>query len=260
VEARTLSPDEITVDPTIQQRANGLNFATVNEYTADYEAGHVFPPIDVFESKEGIYLADGFHRYEAQVSLGYEGLECIVHKGTRKDAILFACAANATNGMRRSNEDKQKAVRTLLAMFPKRSAAWIAEKAGVSDHMVADIKGQVRESRTSQSKGNSQPVLLDDTEDDEPAEPETVVGKDGKEYPAKKTPKEPKFPAWDKFEQYMLNLAGVKDGLLARYDRSVKSMLDSPDWNPACNEMAVHYCDECIKTLQSLRKEFKQYV
>lgn len=260
MEVRTLSIDEIIVDPAIQQRADGLNMATVNEYTADYEAGHVFPPVDVFESADGLFLADGFHRYEAHVSLGYESVDCIIHKGTRKDAIVFACAANATNGLRRTNEDKRKAVRTLLSMFPKRSAAWIAEKAGVSNHMVADVKDQVGESPTSQSRGTSQPALLDDAEDDEPAEQETVVGKDGKIYPAKKPPKEPKFPAWERFEQYMLNLAGVKDGLLARYGRSVKTMLDSRDWNPACNDMAIRYCDECIKTLQSLRKEFKQYV
>lgn len=257
---RTLLLAEIIVDPAIQQRVDGLNYETVNEYAADYDNGATLPPIDVFESKAGVYLADGFHRYESMKSLGYESVKANVHEGTRTDAILFACAANATNGLRRTNKDKRKAVRTLLELFPKRSDRWIAEKAGVDHHTVASVKDELGKIPSShpgeaeqEGEGESEP------------EEEKTVGRDGK---ARRKPKRggsngqspPRFPAWECFEQYMLNMAGVTDGLLARYDRSVKVMLESPEWNPACNDMAIRYCDECIKTLQSLRREFKQYV
>jgi hypothetical protein len=37
-----------------------------------------------------------------------------VHPGTRRDAVLFSVGANAAHGLKRTNEDKRKAVMTLL--------------------------------------------------------------------------------------------------------------------------------------------------
>lgn len=61
-------------------------------------------------------LADGFHRvaaYQASGALDY-ALPADVRQGTRRDAVLFACGANATHGLPRSSEDKENAVLTLL--------------------------------------------------------------------------------------------------------------------------------------------------
>jgi hypothetical protein len=39
---------------------------------------------------------------------------CEIRQGSLRDAILFACGANAVHGLRRTNKDKRRAVRTLL--------------------------------------------------------------------------------------------------------------------------------------------------
>jgi hypothetical protein len=62
------------------------------------------------------------------------------------DAVLFSVGANATHGLRRSNEDKRRAVKTLLAVAEW--AAWpqvkIAEACGVSREFVSRVSTSVR--------------------------------------------------------------------------------------------------------------------
>lgn len=65
-----------------------------------------------------------------------------------------------------------------------------------------------------------------------------------------------KHSAWHEFEQYMMNLAGIEDGLLAKYGRSVARMVASPDWDSARNVMAMNYITETIKALQRLQSAF----
>jgi hypothetical protein len=62
--------------------------------------------------------------------------------GSVRDAILFACGANQTNGLRRTYQDKRHAVARLLAdpEWRKRSDRWIAEACGVGHPLVADVR------------------------------------------------------------------------------------------------------------------------
>jgi hypothetical protein len=57
---------------------------------------------------------------------------------------LFAAGANAAHGLRRSNRDKQLAVRRVLELSERLGHAWgdavIAHKCGVSDRMVASVR------------------------------------------------------------------------------------------------------------------------
>jgi len=264
VEATCLALNDITVDSEIQQRANGLDPATVNDYAAQYEAGIEMPPIVAFQDKEEtIWLSDGFHRFAAQELLGRESVDVDLRKGTRRDAILFACAANSSHGLRRTNADKRKAITTLLCdeAWAKRSDRWVAEKVGVHQTTVGTVRGELSNLDSSQSRGISQSSLLSD--DDTPAsEPPKTIGRDGKERTSKpqsaaKPAKD--YPAWQTFQQYMMHVAGIQDGLLAKYDRSVANMVTSDDWDRARTVMAINYLDETIKVFQSLRKEFAKH-
>jgi ParB-like nuclease family protein len=132
----------ITVDPAIQQRAAGTSQGVVAEYAEAMRDGVMFPPVDVFRDEDGaLYLADGFHRLDAERSANPEvkEIECRVHPGSRDDALLFACGANATHGLRRSRSDKMKAVTTLLCS--EQWSGWsdreIARQCGVSHGFVA---------------------------------------------------------------------------------------------------------------------------
>lgn len=183
-------------DRRTQMRANGTDKAVVREYAAVLEGGkHALPMIDVYtQDHETYWIVDGWHRFEAHVLSGHDTIPCTVTVGSHDDALLAAVKANAEHGLRRTNEDKRLAVRTLL-MHPE-WGAWsnrvLAEKAGVSDKTVASVrddldstaelpqlrKGKDGKDRKVMSKPapveEEPPFDMDDTpEPDAPVEPET---------------------------------------------------------------------------------------
>jgi len=133
--------EDVVADPEVQQRQR-MDMATVMEYAGEMRAGAQFPPVKTFFDGERYWLADGFHRYEAAKMCGHTVLNADIQEGTRRDAILMSAGANATHGLRRTNDDKRRAVQTLL-----RDDAWrlwsdreIARRCAVS----APFVGQVR--------------------------------------------------------------------------------------------------------------------
>lgn len=115
---------------------------TVADYRAAMLDGAEFPAVVVFAEGKKYWLADGFHRYRARLSLGARDIRCEVHVGDRFDAIAYAVGANRTNGLRRTNADKQMAVRAALSL--ERLATWsdraIAELVGVDHKTVASMR------------------------------------------------------------------------------------------------------------------------
>jgi hypothetical protein len=117
VELRRISLTAIKIDAAIQQRVNGQSEDVVDDYAHAMRGGDKFPPPTVF-TDDGVtyWLADGFHRTAAhrQAYPDVQEIEFNVHLGGRDDAVLFACGANASHGLPRSNEDKRQAVRAPL--------------------------------------------------------------------------------------------------------------------------------------------------
>lgn len=202
----TLVPVEqiAAADRRTQMRANGTDKAVVKEYAAVLEGGkHALPTIEVYtEDHETYWIVDGWHRYEAHVLCGHDTIPCTVTVGWHDEAVLAAVRANAEHGLRRTNEDKRLAVRTLL-MHPewgKWSDRVIAEKAGVSHPTVKAVRdtlegsGDVEKFSTrTDSSGRKQPAskpkpapveeeppfeMEDTPEPDAPVEPETEGGTD----------------------------------------------------------------------------------
>ncbi len=105
----------IRADERAQPRV-GVDGDRVAEYVADMKRRDTFPPLVVFEDPAGgfFWLADGFHRYRAAENLDRKKIKCDVRKGGLREAILYSCRANATHGLRRTNEDKRAAVAKLL--------------------------------------------------------------------------------------------------------------------------------------------------
>ena len=136
----------VASDTTMQARV-ALSEATAEEYRAAMESGVVFPPIIVYsdggDDENGPYwLADGFHRLEAARRIGRTKIEADVRAGGRRDALLCCVGANATHGLRRTNEDKRKAVGVLLGdpEWSKWSDSQIARRCSVSNHLVAEVR------------------------------------------------------------------------------------------------------------------------
>jgi len=91
-----------------------INEEAVAEYAAALRAGDTFPPVVAFHDGVVYWLADGFHRYHAHRRAGLDTIEVDVKEGTLREAMLYSVGANTDHGLRRTNEDKRKAVLTML--------------------------------------------------------------------------------------------------------------------------------------------------
>ena len=109
---KTLGIKEVRLDGGTQPRA-AISEETVAEYEEILQDGSM-PPLDVFFDGAAYWLADGFHRYHAHLRLKSPTVLCEIHTGTRRDAILYSVGANAKHGLRRTQEDRRRAIRTLL--------------------------------------------------------------------------------------------------------------------------------------------------
>jgi len=95
-------------------------------------AGMKFPPVIVLYDGADYWLADGFHRVTAAEQAGLEEIACELHPGTRQEAQCYSFSANKANGLRRTNDDKGRAVQAAL-LHPL--------SAGLSDRQIAQHVG-----------------------------------------------------------------------------------------------------------------------
>jgi hypothetical protein len=94
----------------------GLTEEAVKSYEQAYKAGKALPALEVFEVNGELIVVDGFHRLEAARRAGVETLPVeIVGKGTMAEAEWAALGKNHNHGVRRTREDKRKAVQMALA-------------------------------------------------------------------------------------------------------------------------------------------------
>jgi ParB-like chromosome segregation protein Spo0J len=114
-----VDPDDIVVDPRFQSRVQ-LDEATVEEYAQAMRDGTDFPPIHVARIDGKIYLLDGFHRFEAAkranglIPFDSIFVNAYVVDCTEDGALEISLTFNTSHGLRRSNDDKRKAVRIAL--------------------------------------------------------------------------------------------------------------------------------------------------
>lgn len=134
----------IRVNGGTQSRA-GINRDVVAEYAEAMQAGAEFPPLVLFFDGSTYWLADGFHRYEAYARANAHDVPAEVRQGTQRDAILYSVGANARHGLRRTNDDKRRAVMKLLedAEWSKWSDREIARQCSVSPSTVAKHRSEV---------------------------------------------------------------------------------------------------------------------
>ena len=100
----------IRMDGGTQPRAN-IDGGAVADYMNAMADGADFPPVVVFYDGTSYWLADGFHRIRAAEQAGRDEIACEVHQGTQQDAQWYSFGANKTNGLRRTNQDKKRAVK-----------------------------------------------------------------------------------------------------------------------------------------------------
>ena len=144
MEKKEIKISDIIMDEEIQSRFE-LKQEHIDDYAEDIESGAEFPPVELFF--DGIYhfLADGFHRYQAYKKAGKTTIPSIIHQGDRRKAILFAVGVNAKHGIRRTNADKERAVRKLL--MDDEWGLWsdgeIAKQCAVSQPFVSKLRREL---------------------------------------------------------------------------------------------------------------------
>lgn len=167
IEIVNLPLDGIRTNGGTQPRVE-TNETAIAEYAEVIRFGGELPPVIVFDDGAELWLADGFHRFHAHRKAGAMEIACDVRQGTKRDAILFSVGANAAHGLRRSNEDKRKAVKTLLA--DAEWSAWsdnaIAKACGVSQPFVSSLRpvtsnviSEKQEEKTFTTKHGTQAVM-----------------------------------------------------------------------------------------------------
>lgn len=134
---------EIRTDGDTQNRCE-LDRDLVREYSRAMHDGAKFPPMLVFFDGTNYWLADGFHRHAACVDVGLAFVDAEVREGSLREAQLYSFSANASQGKRRTNADKRKAVMAMLA-----DAEWcqwsnreIAKACQVPPNMVDQIRNK----------------------------------------------------------------------------------------------------------------------
>ena len=144
---------DIRLDKDLQSRAF-INEDVVAEYAEHMLDGAKFPPVTVFFDSVYYWLADGYHRYYGTKKANLDEIEVEVINGTRRDAILYSLGANSKHGLPRSNDDKRKAVNTLLddMEWCEWSDREIARACGVSNMTVARIKKSLQIATPSEKK------------------------------------------------------------------------------------------------------------
>lgn len=130
---------DIRLDGNTQARV-AIHQTTVDEYAEVLTAGGELPPIVVFFDGAAHWIADGFHRLHAHRSIGAVTARADVRDGTSREAQMHAYGANQTHGLRRTNDDKRKAVLGMLALVPDWSDRSIAKHVGVAHTMVAAVR------------------------------------------------------------------------------------------------------------------------
>lgn len=147
-----LAIDLIRTDGGTQSRVE-LSQDVVDDYAEKWEAGCTFPDIDVFHDGSDYWPSDGFHRLFGAIKAKRASINATVRRGTQRDALLASAGANTIHGLRRSNEDKRKAVTTLLS--DKEWVTWSDRK--IADHVSVSVQ-TVSNIRTELSKIDSSPA------------------------------------------------------------------------------------------------------
>jgi ParB-like nuclease domain len=164
MQTQSVSLDLIDIYGGTQTRVT-TNEEAIESYAEEMTRGVVFPPINLYYDGATYWLADGFHRYLAAKRVAAPSIQAEVQPGGRLDALKHALGANATNGVYRTNADKRNAATIALEEWTDRANPVIAEICRVSVELVRGCRQELTNSGRIKRT-------------------ETVIGRDGKEYPA----------------------------------------------------------------------------
>ncbi len=168
----------VRIDGDTQPRT-AINPGIVQEYAEALEAGVEFPAVTVVHDGAMYWLVDGFHRFFAHRRLNRPQIRAEVIAGELADARWLSVAANKAHGLRRTNEDKAKAVVKALKLRPELSNPAIAEHVGVSVETVRRYREVLERQKAAQEARSPKAAQPAQGAHCAPCE-STRVGRDGR--------------------------------------------------------------------------------
>lgn len=135
----------VFVDPqVVSDYVERMSWDDQSQRVIDPE-GVAWQPVLVFTDGENHWVADGFHRASAAREAGIERIQCEVREGDLRDAVRYSLSANARHGLRRTREDKRRAVKRALEDSEWRlwTDARIAELCSVSRPFVSNMREEL---------------------------------------------------------------------------------------------------------------------
>jgi len=158
--------------------------ATVETYTEIYarkgKEEVQMPPLQVFKVGDDLLIVDGNHRRTGAELAGRGFLPCvIVGSGTLEDAQGFAIRCNHDHGLRRTNEDKRKAVNIAIDLGwldELGSNRAVAKDLGVSEKLVRIVLKERRPDKADTKAGAD--IRSSEADAASPPEPTEGAGAD----------------------------------------------------------------------------------
>lgn len=143
-EIKTLFINDLTLDTRFQARSS-MGLQVIKDYEAVISEGRDMPPIKVVRIKGVMYVVDGFHRVHAYRNQRRDRIEADVVDGNDRLALELAVSANHAHGLRRSNQDKTKAVEMVLddLELMGESDRFIAKLCGVSQPFISSVRARM---------------------------------------------------------------------------------------------------------------------
>ena len=140
--------EEITIHPKLQSRADPIEDEITEEVVQELieHPDLELPPVGLV-NEEKKWMWDGHGRFKWYTMAKRIKIPAEVKTGEFGDALELSWGANAEHGVRRTNRDKQKAVRS--ALMSKRARSWsdnkIAKHCKVSQFMVSQMRKKLQQ-------------------------------------------------------------------------------------------------------------------
>lgn len=145
--------ESIQTNGGTQPRA-GINEQHVQDLVEAINRGDTLPAVDVYFDGSQYWLYDGFHRVEAHNRCRKSTILANIHQGTQADAQWASYGANPGHGLKRTNEDKRRAV---LAALRHPNAASLSN-VQIAAHVHVD-EGTIRNYRAQMEASSEIPKM-----------------------------------------------------------------------------------------------------
>lgn len=173
---------ELKIKDIIRQKSfmirESLDKQLVAQYKEEYEIIIKLAPISVYDTPNGFYLVDGFHRITAGEQLGKESISAVVTRGSVQDAHAAACLANLKHGKPLTKNERIHAIKSFIKIRVEWSNVKLADEVSCNEitvrryRVVLEASGEIEPQKTREyTDGRVQALPTSSTNVEQEPEP-----------------------------------------------------------------------------------------